>query len=89
MMMFIDGPINSQEYTSKKNNMNKRSGSPFIIIQLACLWEEMSKINLFTCLFSLFEALNGAVEVHFLSRLHLYTISKTLHAGTCSSYFLK
>ena len=37
-------------------------------------------VNLVTCLFSLFEALNDAFEVHFFSGLHFYTLPETLIA---------
>ena len=52
---------------------------------------EMNMVNLVTCLFSLFEALNDAFEVYTIfSGLHFYTLSKTLISciGPCNSDFL-
>ena len=42
-----------------------------------CLCAEMSKINPVTCLFSFFEALKGAFEVHFFRASFLHLIKGT------------
>ena len=42
--------------------------------------ENKYMVNLVTCLFHSFEALNDAFEVQFFSGLHFYTLPKTLIA---------